>query len=549
MEAFSLWPGVWRADATIVSLHYKLGSDQIASILSSSNSEIFITDVKRWNTLKEVLKGLPQIKVVLLDGIHKGCIEFGELTQSKAGDLPPQTGEVSDWAILFFSSGSTGQPKGIVQTHKMLRSLIYNYHLAREAQTHPDYLVNLTVPCKALYNSPLGHGVSGMIICAGLAAGVIFVIQNGIDVEESFRLIERHGVNGMWAVPTILAAFLSHPDAKKYNLGSMKNWITGGAPISHHRILAFEEAFPGRVIPGYGMVESTALVTFEPMDQPHVANSCGKVVPEMKIEIRDPDDHPVPDGETGEICIQGEMVSPGYLDLPEESARTFRDGWLHSGDLGHIDKAGNVFVSGRIKNMIIQGGTNVYPVAVERVLESHPEVNECSVVGLRDSILGERVTAFVSLKAHSKLSTGQLVEYCTARLAAFEVPRQIVLLDSLPRNHASKIDILTLRNWTAPESSTGLAVQLAGQAPSERRMNLSEVVGSMVAKSLGVAISSLNFDEPLMKAGLSSLAAVELSIALSKLLGKRVPETLIFSYPTLNKIIDHLVQFCSTRNK
>jgi long-chain acyl-CoA synthetase len=257
--------------------------------------------------------------------------------------------------------------------------------------------------------------------------------RSGAGIDQRYR------VRSMAGVPTMFVYLLNYPDAGRFDTSSMRLWGSGAAPLPLEIVEPFERTFGGRILEGYGLTEASPVVSAHRLSGVRKLGSVGQPLPGVTVSILDDADRPLPAGELGEICVRGPNVMQGYYRLPEETARTLRGGWLHTGDVGRQDADGYLFIVERKKDLIIRGGFNVYPREVEEVLYAHPAVAEAAVVGVGDVLMGEEVVAFVVLRAGAGEDPQGLVAWCKERLTAFKYPRRIVLVDRLPRSATGKI--------------------------------------------------------------------------------------------------------------
>ncbi|MDZ4083386.1 MAG: beta-ketoacyl synthase N-terminal-like domain-containing protein, partial [Bdellovibrionales bacterium] len=539
-EAFAVFPGAWFVGATICPINHKLSGAQIREILEMTESEVFFVSAEVWDRIKDDLQGLPKVKrVVTLQGARENCIDLTALKLPKAEVDWNSPSLPEDPALILFSSGSTGKPKGIVQTQKNLVCEIEKFHLMHEQYGDPDFLSPQTQAIRVLFNTPLGHTAGTVALTLNMANGSTFILQDVLELEDMLGLIQRHKIQAyFYGPPTVYAAMLEYPHLEKYDISSMKYWATGAAPISHERVLLLKDMLPGKFGIMYGLTETACVATAGLCDDTYAPNSVGRALPGVKIEIRDAAGKVLPKMEIGEVCIHGDNVSPGYLNLEDETKKSFQNGWLYSGDLGYMDENGNLFLSGRSKLMIIQGGVKIFPRTIETVLEAIPAIKECAVVGLADEILGERVVAYVSFKKDQSLTSSELKELCAKQLARYEVPRQFIFLDALPRTPTNKIDITLLRQGTGPAEDSASGASGTKKTRAQKREELQQ---KLIEIAHRLKVENLAPEAPLMQSGFDSLAAVEFAIAVQDLLGRKVPETLIFNFPTLNEVVDHLL--------
>ena len=267
-----------------------------------------------------------------------------------------------------------------------------------------------------------------------------------VRAGAALQLIQEHRVNVLAAVPTMLVYLLNHPDLDKYDVSSLERVGCGAAPCPVELLQAFEKRFGCTIYEGYGLTESTVVCTTQRRDRPKVVGSVGIPLPGFTVKILDDDHNEMPIGELGEICVRGPNVMKGYYRLPELTAETVRDGWLHTGDIGRVDAEGNVYVVDRKKDMIIRGGLNVYPRDIEEVLFEHPAIAEAAVIGRPDPEYGEEVIAFVVLRPGVNAAAEEILAFCRERLAKYKTPKEIYFIASLPKSGVGKVVRRELRD-------------------------------------------------------------------------------------------------------
>jgi long-chain acyl-CoA synthetase len=272
------------------------------------------------------------------------------------------------------------------------------------------------------------------------------------DPEAFCRNIQEYGVVATTLVPTMAALLLNHPAIESYDLSTLEQVAFGAAPAPVELIRQFEEKTGASVRMVYGLTEAAPIVTADRISSPRKDGSCGFAIPGVEIAIMDPDDAPLKAGELGEICVRGPNVMAGYHRLPEETARTVRDGWLHTGDVGYLDEDGYLFIVDRLKDLIIRGGLNVYPHDVEEVLAKHPGVAEAAVVGIPDATYGEEVEAFVVRRIGTGSTEDELMDFCREHLAKYKSPRRVTFMPDLPRNQVGKVLKRVLREQAVARS-------------------------------------------------------------------------------------------------
>jgi long-chain acyl-CoA synthetase len=364
--------------------------------------------------------------------------------------LPDVSIDPEDDATIFYTSGTTGRPKGAVGTHRNIctnqLSLAYvnarNRLRSKGEATAPE---GTSVQNAYLLSVPFFHATGcHSILVANTLFGGKLVIMYKWDPGRALELIERERVTTFGGVPAMVMQVLDHPDFAKRDLSSVRTVGYGGAPAPPDLVRRIKEHFPGgSPSNGYGLTETSSVTTMNAGDDyVRKPDSVGPPVPVCDVKVvAEGSDAPLPLGEVGELWIKGPNVVRGYWNKPEATAAAFTDGWLHSGDVARIDDEGFVYIVDRAKDMVIRGGENVYCVEVEAVLYEHPAIADAAVIGIPHEVLGEEVGAVVQLRAgHGDTTEDDVRAFVAARLAAFKVPVRVWFKDEpLPRNPAGKI--------------------------------------------------------------------------------------------------------------
>lgn len=334
-------------------------------------------------------------------------------------------------ALLIYTSGTTGLPKGVMLDHANIEAMVA---MGREA-------LKLGAADHCLLVLPLFH-VNAIIVSVltPLSADAQVTIRKRFEIETFFADIEQLRPTFFSAVPTIYALLAAQPDSVKPNTSSLRYAICGAAPASAELLKRFEARFGFPLVEGYGLSEGTCASTLNPIDGLRKAGTVGLPFPGQRIAIADAQGQHLPQGEVGEVLIHGANVMRGYLGKPEETAKTVVDGWLRTGDTGRIDADGYLSIVGRLKEMIIRGGENIYPKEIEDALCDLPAVLEAAVVGAPHETWGEIVVAFVAVRAGASCTVAELNAHCAGRLVRFKRPAEIRMLDALPKNAVGKID-------------------------------------------------------------------------------------------------------------
>jgi long-chain acyl-CoA synthetase len=443
--------------------------------LSDSGTKVLLVDAERLARLTEHLPNCPSLERIYvtrtgddfgpeggnpliqrLDSVIGAPDSWGALP---AGVLPDVAIEPEDDATIFYTSGTTGKPKGALGTHRNIVSNIMasassgarSYLRRGETPPEPDP----GAPQKGtLISVPFFHATGcHAILSPSLFAGAKLVMMRKWDVPRAMELIERERITGAGGVPTIAWQIIEHPDRAKYDLSSLESVSYGGAPSAPELVRQIKANWP-KALPGngWGMTETSATFTHHQAEDYEIRpESCGPAVAVCDLRVTDPDGNVLPRNSVGEIWGFGPNVVKGYWNKPEASAATFVDGWVRTGDIGRIDDEGFLFIMDRAKDMLIRGGENIYCVEVEAALYEHPAVMDAAIVARPHHSLGEEPAAVVTLKPGATADAEELRAFVAARLAAFKVPVEVRFWDGpLPRNANGKILKSELKTLFAP---------------------------------------------------------------------------------------------------
>jgi long-chain acyl-CoA synthetase len=428
--------------------------------LADSGSKIVVADHERWLRIAPHFKDLPDIEKVYL------CRTPETATGEKLFALEDVIGKPDRWAALpdgahpdvplhpdddvtiFYTSGTTGKPKGAVGSHRNIISNIYNAmsgqlrSFLRRGEMPPT--PDPTLPRKAtLLAVPFFHATGCMaIMIPSIMAGTKLVLQRRWDTDAALALIEKEKINSAGGVPTIAWQILEHPRFEEFDLSSLETVSYGGAPSAPELVRRIKERFPkSQPGQGWGMTETSATATTNfAEDYIRKPTSCGVPAATGETRIMSPDEKELPVGEVGELWYKGPIVVRGYWNKPEATASTFTEGWVKTGDLARVDDEGFVYIVDRAKDMLIRGGENIYCIEVENALYDHDAVMDAAVVGRAHKILGEEPVAVVHLKPDHSASEEELRAHVASKIATFKVPVKIIFLpDNLPRNANGKI--------------------------------------------------------------------------------------------------------------
>ena len=422
--------GILYAGAAIVPINVLAAAPEVAYFLADSEAKLLIAHPFFAAPAKAGSDEAGVPLVLAGGGAGKHTLE----TMAESEPIAALEATSADaTAVILYTSGTTGKPKGAELTHS---NLFVNCAFVVPRLLPPqdaDHYV-------ALATLPLFHSFGQTVIQNGtIAGGGTFTLLPRFDPKKCYEILERDRVTILAGVPTMYFALLHHEQERDYNLSSLKFCMTGGAPMPVEVMSAFERRFAVTILEGFGLSETSPVASFTMLERPRKAGSIGYPVWGVEMGIVDEHDALLPDGERGEIVIRGHNVMKGYWKRPDANKETLRNGWFHSGDIGFRDADGCYFIVDRKKDMILRGGFNVYPREVEEVLYAHPAVAEAAVIGIPHDSHGEEVKAVVALKAGQKASAAEIIAFCKERLAAYKYPRTVEFVEALPKGPTGKI--------------------------------------------------------------------------------------------------------------
>ncbi|WP_404328881.1 long-chain fatty acid--CoA ligase [Mesobacillus maritimus] len=430
-EVIFSYQGINRAGAIIVPVMFTLHPKEIHYIVANSGVKAIITSSFVLEKVRTAVCDLVVQPAVITVDVPSGdqVLNFYDVLVDKndSTELPITTTE-DDTAVILYTSGTTGSPKGVLLTHKNL------YTNAENSAKH-----NETERGTILGVLPLAHVYGLTISNITMLLGGSIVIFPNFNLAEVFAAIEKYQVRSFSAVPAMIHAMLSYPDGDKYDTSSLE-WIgSGSAPLPVVLLNAFQSKFNADIYEGYGLSEAAPIVTAHRKGIQIKPGSVGIPIPGVEIKIVDDEGKELPVGEVGELIVRGENVTQGYFNNSVETDKILKNGWLHTGDMGRLDEDGYLYIVDRKKDLIIRGGFNLYPRDVEEILNRHEAVSEASVIGIPDERMGEEMVACVVKKEGNEVSAEELIRYCQEHLAKNKTPRQILFMGALPRNGVGKI--------------------------------------------------------------------------------------------------------------
>jgi long-chain acyl-CoA synthetase len=417
--------GVLRAGAIVVPMNVLLKRREIAFYLEDSGAKLLLA----WHGFAEEAR----------DGAADAGTELIEVEPAAfaamLGEVEPTPELVDtaedDTAVILYTSGTTGKPKGAELTHA---------NLSRNAEVSSRTTCEIGGGDVVLGALPLFHSFGQTVgMNASLRVGACLTLVPKFDPVQALETMQRDGVTHFYGVPTMFGALLHHPERESFDTSSLRTCITGGASMPVEVLRGFEEAFGAVVLEGYGLSETSPVSSSNHPDMERKPGSIGTPIEGVEMQVVDENDEPVAQGEVGEIVIRGHNIMKGYWQRPDATEEAMRGGWFHSGDMARTDEDGYFFIVDRKKDLIIRGGYNVYPREVEEVLYEHPKIREAAVVGVPHDEWGEEIGAAVVLMDGEELSPEEISSYVKDRIAAYKYPRLVWFLDDLPKGPTGKI--------------------------------------------------------------------------------------------------------------
>lgn len=445
---------IWKAGCTAVPLNARFLADEVTYHLTDPRASAVIFDQDFSQMMFELKDRLPMVKHFISVGeALPGQIAFEELVSANSGAGEPRV-EVGDddLAWLFYTSGTTGRPKGAMLTHGNLTFVAVGW-VADLMHLEPEDV--------GLHAAPLTHGAGFHSLALTLKASAQVILKpHNFSAENFCAAVARHRITNTWLVPTQIKMLLKYPKLESWDLSSLKWIVYGGAPMYVQDLKEALRRIGPVFVQLFGQGETPMTATYLRREE-HATEgpearrlaSCGHARSGIEVSILGENDRELPRGELGEICVRGPSVMKGYWERPAATSETLRGGWLHTGDLGYMDEQGYVYIMDRNKDLIISGGVNIYPREVEEVLLQHPAVAEACVIGVPDEVWGEAVKAVVVLKPGATTTADEIIAFVGERLAGYKKPKSVDFVAELPKSAYGKVLKRELRNryWAGRE--------------------------------------------------------------------------------------------------
>jgi len=418
-----IYYGILWAGGVVVPMNPLYKSREFAYVLADADAKVFFA----WDGVaEEAEKGAADAGAQFIAVSPTGFVP--ELMTHEPGTFVDRDAE--DTAVVLYTSGTTGSPKGAELTHANMQA---NAEISVELfDTKPEDVVFGGLPLFHSFGQTCGMN-------AGIVAGATLTLIPRFEPTKALEILQRDKVTIMLGVPTMYVALLQHPNRGDYDLSHLGKCASGGASLPVEVLRGFEEAFGAPIMEGYGLSETSPVASFNHADRERKPGSIGQPIRGVEFRLIDDEWNDVPEGEIGEIAIKGHNVMKGYLGNPEATAWAIRDGWFRTGDLARRDDEGYYYIVDRAKDMIIRGGYNVYPREIEEVLYEHPAVATAAVVGIPHPELGEEVAAAITLKPGTSATEDEIRDFTKQRVAAYKYPRVIWVTGELPMGPTGKI--------------------------------------------------------------------------------------------------------------
>jgi len=430
-EVPASFQAAWILGAAILPIMPQLVAQELNYILEHSEARVIITSEELTAKVVEASQGLTHLKHILVTGNcdEESATDIRQEIEAATAIEGLQAREPDDLALLVYTSGTTGKPKGVMLSHS---NVIANAEAGQELMKGQHKVRFLSV-------LPLAHVYGVLTMNLGSLMGTINVLHPQFDLIKTFEDIEKYRIQRISVVPTMMTYMASFPNIDEYDLSSLERVNSGGAPLPDETRLAFEKKFDCIVTDGWGQSEATCVITAYRESEDFRPGSAGRVVSNYEICVQDENNTILPDGSVGELCVKGPHVMKGYWKNEVATSNAIIDGWLHTGDIGNLDEDGFVYITDRKKDLIIKGGENISPREIEEAIYRHPAVAECAVVGMPCEKFGEDIWAVVARMPNADVSEKEIQDHAATLMNSFKIPSRVVFLDALPKNSVGKL--------------------------------------------------------------------------------------------------------------
>ncbi len=439
--------GLWRAGCTWVPVNPRSSFDEQEQLLDGFDVEVLFFQHYFSPIVDQLRAKCPKLKhLICIDAESTNSTALLTWIAQQPTHVPSHLCEPDDLAAIMPTGGTTGLPKGVMLSHRNLGVSI-SYSIQSAYYAPQEKIVNLAA-------APMTHSAGFLSLPASARGGTVVVLTKP-DPDALLDAIEQHGVTEFFLPPTVIYRLLETPGIERRNFSSLRYFMYGAAPMSIGKLKQALKVFGPVMFQGYGQTEAPGgIAVLRPGDHfvnGEVANderlsACGLPSPFNALAIKDFDGKLLPQGQSGEICVRGDIVMKGYYKQPDKTEESIRNGWLHTGDIGHLDAQGFLHITDRQRDVIITGGFNVYPSEVEQVIWTHPAVVDCAVVGVPDDKWGEAVKAVVEIKPDAQVTSEEIIALCKEKLGSVKAPKTVDFMNTLPRSPVGKVIKKALRD-------------------------------------------------------------------------------------------------------
>lgn len=430
-EISASFQAAWILGAAILPIMPQLIAPELRYILDHSETKVVITSEELTAKVEEAAVGLTHLKHILVagncDSVNATDIRQDIETSEAIEDLQKRGSD--DLALLVYTSGTTGKPKGVMLSHS---------NVIANAEPGQDLFIDKS-QFRFLSVLPLAHVYGVLTMNLGNLVGMINVLHPQFNPQKVFEDIEKFQIQRISVVPTMLTYMVGFPGRDDFDLSSLERVSSGGAALPNQLRLEFEKTFDCIVTEGWGQSESTCIITAYRENESFRPGSAGRVVSNYEICVQDNDGNELSAGETGEFCVKGPHVMKGYWKNEVATDNAIVDGWLHTGDIGHLDEDGFVYITDRKKDLIIKGGENISPRGIEENLYRHPSVAECAVFSIPSKQFGEDICAAITKRPDTQVTEDEIKEHLGTHLSPFKIPARVVFLEQLPKSSVGKL--------------------------------------------------------------------------------------------------------------
>ena len=449
---FEIFYGALKSSSVVVGVNWRLAADEVAYVLEDSKSEVLFVGPEFFEIIEKIKDRLPFLKhIISIDKDHSDWLSYKSWRNNQENKDPLSISEENDDVIQLYTSGTTGNPKGVQLTNR-------NFSSATESTIE---LIPFTSGSISMVCMPVYHIAGTNWGIWGLLQGCKNIIIPEVDPGLILDLVEQEEVELVLWVPAVILFLLQHPNASKTNFSSLKMVMYGASPIAEDTVTKAIELMNCGFYQVYGLTETTGAITILSAEDHPVSKgklrSCGKPLPGVEIKIVGENGEDLPQGDVGEIVTKSNLNMKGYWNNEKATSESIQNEWFFSGDVGYYDEDGYLYIHDRVKDMIVSGGENIYPAEVENALMSNPHILDAAVIGIPDKKWGESTKAFIVLDSENALSEDQIISYAKEKIASYKCPKTINFIDELPRNPSVKVLRRELRDpfWKDQERGVG----------------------------------------------------------------------------------------------